>query len=89
MVEGVILGGKNVKSGISNFIKPIPDSGNSNGPFEDELIRLNIEEMKRRRSGPTDNQLMELDGVNRANYSELVLSEIDCAGSSTNSCEAS
>lgn len=52
------------------------------GPTEEELIRLNIEERKRRRSGPIDNEFMVTDVGHGLVNLKSVLSAFDCTESS-------
>lgn len=55
---------------------------NSTGPTEDKLTGLNIEERKRRRSGPGGSEIMDTDRSFGSFFPEAVLSNADCAYSS-------
>lgn len=61
------------------------------GPHEEELDGLNIEERKRRRSGPVSMRTMDIEGElnvlgpsTKGPQSEGVLSDWDCTASSPN-----
>lgn len=53
-----------------------------NGPTEDEMNGLDLEERKRKRIGPVGVEAMQTDGE-ETTFTESVLSRIDCAESIT------
>lgn len=67
----------NFSTAFSNISTPI-------GPTDDELSGLNIEERKRRRSGPVEEHVMDTDRDTRVIFSEAAISNMDCAESSPN-----
>ncbi|KAL1818048.1 hypothetical protein ACET3Z_020622 [Daucus carota] len=54
------------------------------GPSEEELTGLNLEESNKRKRGPNNNSLMEIEGGYDGALSETGLSNADCPVSSTN-----
>lgn len=54
------------------------------GPSEEELTGLNLEESNKRKRGPNNNSLMEIEGGYVGALSETGLSNADCPVSSTN-----
>lgn len=66
-------------TGILNFQAAKHIMGSANGPLNEELTGLNIEERKRRRSGPEDNNYMDTDGGIVTLFPGAVLSQVDCA----------
>lgn len=54
------------------------------GPTEDELDGLNIEDRKRRRSGPQQEDLMPMDRNVDSTILDAALSTVDCATSPSN-----
>lgn len=54
------------------------------GPTEEELSGLNVNERKRTRSGPKDDEFMDTEGSNRGIHTDAILSNEDCVASQTN-----
>lgn len=50
---------------------------NTNGPTEDKLVGLNIEERKQRRSGLDTNEFMDISGSHGLVHTDSVLSKVD------------
>lgn len=74
------------KSEMTLFSGPIQISNTHNGPDNDECIGLNLEDMKRRRSGPKtkikiDTEIMGFSNI-RNTQTEVVLSKTDCSAPS-------
>lgn len=60
-------------------------SNNYIGPDAEESSGLNIEDRKRRRSGPASNTVMDINDsskIIKGTHTEAVLSEMDCSASS-------
>lgn len=70
--------------GISNFSAAIFKDNPPIRHTNEELTGLNIEERKRRRSGPDSTEFMQTEGGNGGAYTETALSIQDCTDSSSN-----
>lgn len=75
--------GKKDMQSISNNRALIQDNPIFNGPNNEELVGLNVEERKRRRSSPTD-ELMDTGGGVNMSLTEPGFSKEDYTGSSSN-----
>lgn len=81
---GVTISGSKDMIENSNFPSSKQAVIQFNGPTDEELNGLNIEERKRRRSGPSDSVFMDTECNNKELHTDAVLSNKDCAASSTN-----
>lgn len=70
--------GKDMVKDSATFLK----NKDTIGPSEDELVELNIEERKRRRSGPSISDNMDIEKNNDSARSETVFSKADYTDSS-------
>ncbi|KAK1383611.1 hypothetical protein POM88_021346 [Heracleum sosnowskyi] len=81
--EQAINPGKNDMQLVSNNRVLIQDNPIFGGPTNEELVGLNLEERKRRRSSPTD-ELMDTNGGGNMSITEPGFSRDDYTGSSSN-----
>ncbi|KAL1803469.1 hypothetical protein ACET3Z_032116 [Daucus carota] len=79
--SGAIFSGNDQLIEKSNILAVNINSSSPNGPTDEELHGLNIDERKRRR-GLNENEYMETEGGNTSFFTESNLSKVDCADSS-------
>lgn len=76
-----IVTGTNFQMGGPKILEAKCNFKSLNGPIEDELTGLNLDERKRIRR-PGDNEFMEIEGGNGLSSTKIALSRSDCAASS-------